>query len=180
MSYDGKNTTDPARSFGSENRICLRPIGWVRSTRTQTRDDDWDSEVSSIELDKQWLGEASIRGLDSFSHLEVVYFFDRVPLDAIERGARRPRNNPDWPEVGIFAQRGKNRPNRIGVSLCRITSVEGLTIRVAGLDAIDATPVLDIKPYLQEFGPRGQVAQPSWATELMANYWFMQSAVTGE
>ena len=79
--------------------------------------------------------------------------------------------HPNWPEVGIFAQRGKNRPNRIGVSRCRLLGVDGLDVRVAGLDAIAGTPVLDVKPYMAEFGPVGETAQPEWATELMRDYY---------
>ena len=86
-------------------------------------------------------------------------------------GARRPRGRADWPEVGIFAQRAKARPNRIGVGTCALLGVEGLTLRVRGLDAIDGTPVLDVKPHVLEMGPRGEVHEPEWMTELMRDYW---------
>ena len=85
--------------------------------------------------------------------------------------ARHPRGNPDWPKVGVFAQRGRNRPNRLGVSVCRILGVDSTRLLVGGLDAIDGTPVLDIKPVLAEFLPRGEVRQPDWSRELMADYW---------
>jgi tRNA (Thr-GGU) A37 N-methylase len=91
--------------------------------------------------------------------------------DTIETGARHPRNRIDWPLVGIFAQRGKNRPNRIGITICRIEKVEGKRLHVRGLDAIDGTPVIDIKPVLREFLPRGDIRQPEWASELMTGYW---------
>jgi tRNA (Thr-GGU) A37 N-methylase len=71
----------------------------------------------------------------------------------------------------VFAQRGKNRPNRIGVSRCRVLGVSGLDVEVEGLDAIDGTPVLDVKPWMDEFAPIGQVRQPQWSTELMAHYY---------
>ncbi|MEZ5144188.1 MAG: TrmO family methyltransferase [Acidimicrobiales bacterium] len=87
------------------------------------------------------------------------------------RVLRRPRGNEAWPEVGIFAQRAKDRPNRIGVTTCRVVAVDGAVLHVVGLDAVDGTPVLDIKPHMVEFGPRGEVHQPSWATELMRGYW---------
>ncbi|BDM74157.1 hypothetical protein HEK616_76440 (plasmid) [Streptomyces nigrescens] len=109
--------------------------------------------------------------MDAFSHLEVVYHFDRVPVEKIETGARHPRGNTDWPQVGIFAQRGKNRPNRLGVSRCRLLSVDGLDLHVQGLDAVDGTPVLDIKPYMAEFGPQGTTSQPGWATDIMRRYY---------
>jgi len=101
----------------------------------------------------------------------VIYVFDRVEAAKIETGARHPRNNVAWPKVGIFAQRGKNRPNRIGTTVCRIDRIEGLRLDVTGLDAIDGTPVLDLKPWVLEFGPRGEVRQPAWMDELMRSYW---------
>ncbi|WP_308164497.1 SAM-dependent methyltransferase [Nonomuraea sediminis] len=115
--------------------------------------------------------EEALFGLDQFSHLEVVYRFHLVSEDKVETGARHPRNNSEWPLVGIFAQRGKNRPNRIGVSRCELVKVDGLDVHVKGLDAIEGTPVLDIKPYMREFGPRGEVRQPAWAVELMREYY---------
>ena len=114
--------------------------------------------------------ERSLKGLESFSHCIVVYVFDRAEWDDSSM-SRHPRGNPDWPEVGIFAQRAKDRPNRLGVTVCRILGVEGTSIRVEGLDAIDGTPVVDIKPWMSEFGTRGEVRQPRWATELMQDYW---------
>jgi tRNA (Thr-GGU) A37 N-methylase len=110
-------------------------------------------------------------GLDAFSHAEVVFQFDQLPESEVVLTARHPRGNPDWPRVGVFAQRGRNRPNRLGVSVCRILAVDGTRLEVAGLDAIDGTPVLDIKPVLAEFLPRGTVVQPEWSRELMAGYW---------
>jgi len=101
----------------------------------------------------------------------VIFHFHGVGEDKVEYGARRPRGRADWPLVGIFAQRGKNRPNRIGLTTCAILKVEGTRLHVRGLDAIDGTPVLDIKPVMREFLPRGEVRQPDWATELMAEYW---------
>lgn len=59
----------------------------------------------------------------------------------------------------------------LGVTVCRILEVRDLTVRVAGLDAIDGTPVVDIKPWMVECGPRGNVLQPAWSTELMKHYW---------
>jgi len=149
----------------------VTPIGTVHSTRTAPEDDHWDAVVSSIELDPSRFTVDALAGLETFSHVEVVYLFDRVDAAKIETGARRPRNNPAWPLVGIFAQRGKNRPNRLGTTICRIDRVEGLLLHVTGLDAVDGTPVLDLKPWVREFGPRGEVRQPEWMTELMAAYW---------
>jgi tRNA-Thr(GGU) m(6)t(6)A37 methyltransferase TsaA len=115
-------------------------------------------------------GDRALQGLTDFSHCIVVYVFDKASWDE-SRIARHPRGNKDWPEVGIFAQRAKDRPNRLGVTVCRILDVDGSTIRLSGLDAIDGTPVVDIKPWMVEFGPRGEVVQPAWSSELMKDYW---------
>jgi tRNA (Thr-GGU) A37 N-methylase len=88
----------------------------------------------------------SLAGLEDYSHAEVLFHFDRVAESAIERGARHPRGNPRWPTVGIFAQRAKDRPKRLGSTIVEILRRDGRALTVAGLDAVDGTPVLDIKP----------------------------------
>ncbi|ARH89559.1 SAM-dependent methyltransferase [Streptomyces lydicus] len=157
-----ENTTD---------EVVLRPVGRVVGGRSEVRDDDWGPVSAVIRLDAAQFGPDALAGLDDFSHLEVVYHFDRVPVEKMETGARHPRGNTDWPLVGIFGQRGKNRPNRLGVSRCRLLRTDGLDVHVQGLDAIDGTPVLDIKPYMAEFGPLGATSQPDWATALMRSYY---------
>ena len=148
----------------------IEPIGFVRNTRSQLIDDDWDSVPARIEL-VDALPPETLEGLEEFSHAEVIYQFHRVADSAIERGARHPRGNPNWPRVGIFAQRAKDRPNRLGPTIVDIKGRQGRVLTVAGLDAIDGTPVLDIKPVMAEFLPRSPVRQPDWSRELMKNYW---------
>src|SRR3954453_5988171 len=101
--------------------FSMRPIGFVRATRTSTTDDFWGGTTATIELAPELPPEA-LAGLAEFSHVEVFYVFDRVAADKVVTGARHPRDNPAWPKVGIFAQRGKNRPNRLGASMARIVS----------------------------------------------------------
>jgi tRNA-Thr(GGU) m(6)t(6)A37 methyltransferase TsaA len=149
---------------------AVRRVGTVASGRTAAIDDDWGGVIATITLEPPF-DATSVAGLDGFSHVEVVFLFDRVDPAAVCNTARHPRGNPEWPEVGIFAQRAKDRPNRIGLSTCELIAVDGASIVVRGLDAIDGTPVLDVKPYMLEFGPRGEVHQPAWAHELMRDYW---------
>jgi tRNA (adenine37-N6)-methyltransferase len=151
--------------------IEVSPIGRVVGGRREPIDDDWGRVEATIALDPGQFTADALLSLDAFSHLEVVFHFHAAAVDEISTGARRPRGRADWPLVGIFAQRGKGRPNRIGVTVCEILAVEGLNVHVRGLDAIDGTPVLDLKPVMQGFLPRGQVREPEWARELMAGYW---------
>lgn len=134
-------------------------------------DDVWGGLVSRIDLDASRFGPGCLEGLDQFTHVEIVFLFHRVDEKSIHTGARHPRGRAEWPKAGIFAQRAKNRPNRIGVTVCRLLRVEPLAIEVEGLDAIDGTPVLDIKPFLREFAPPLITGQPRWATEMMSSYW---------
>jgi tRNA-Thr(GGU) m(6)t(6)A37 methyltransferase TsaA len=151
--------------------ICMEPIGYVRSPRTEPIDDDWGDIESRVELDADRFSSDSLLGLQEFSHVEIIYVFDRVDPGTFELGARRPRGNPAWPEVGVFAQRNKRRPNRIGIGTCELIEIEDLRLTVRGLDAIDGTPVLDIKPYMIEFAARAPIRQPPWSHELMRGYW---------
>lgn len=153
------------------DQVVLQVIGHVRGGRTAVEDDHWAAVEADIELDGGAVEPEATTGLAEFSHLEVVYVFDRVDEAGVCRGSRRPRGRTDWPEVGILAQRAKDRPNRIGVSTCRLLAVDGLHIRVQGLDAVDGTPVLDVKPSMSGFAPRGAQREPPWALELMDDYW---------
>ncbi len=151
--------------------LTITPVAVVRNSVRDPVDDVWGGVASRVELDAARFMPESLAGLEAFSHVEIVFVFDRVADSEIHFGARHPRGRTDWPLTGIFAQRGKARPNRIGVTVCRLLSVDQRAITVEGLDAIDGTPVLDIKPYLREFAPRGEVREPAWASELMSNYW---------
>jgi tRNA (Thr-GGU) A37 N-methylase len=151
--------------------MIMTPIGIVRGGRAKPIDDEWGASRARIELDAAVFGPEALAGLADFSHVEVIFVFDRVPEAAIERGARRPRGRAEWPLVGIFAQRGKARPNRIGLCACRVIAVYGLILEVEGLDAIDGTPVLDLKPVMTGFLPRGEIREPDWARAIMSRYW---------
>jgi len=151
--------------------FTLSPIGQVDGGRAEAIDDDWGASRAVIRLDPARFTAEALLGLDAFSHAEVIFLFDQVQESDITTSARHPRGNRDWPRVGIFAQRGKNRPNRLGITVCRIIAVDGLALTVEGLDAIDGTPVLDIKPVMAGFLPRGDVREPDWARAIMADYW---------
>lgn len=148
----------------------INPIAYVQSTRKVVEDDFWGGLESRIVITDA-IEPSALDGTEEFSHAEIIFVFHQVASEKIVCGARHPRNNPAWPKVGIYAQRGKNRPNRIGSTIARIVRREGRTLVVAELDAVDGTPVLDIKPVMAEFLPRTEVRQPAWSRELMRDYW---------
>jgi tRNA (Thr-GGU) A37 N-methylase len=164
------NEADIAEAEGTGVKAEVEAIGYVEGLRPHPEDDHWGGEEACITLTERF-GPDALQGLSDFSHAEVLFLFHQVDPAQVVYGARHPRSNPNWPEVGIFAQRPKMRPNRIGSTICRIVRVDGVKLYVAELDAIDGTPVLDIKPVMAEFLPREDVRQPAWSHELMAHYW---------
>ena len=150
--------------------ITLKPIGYVQNNRLELGDDNWGDVVSEIRLEDSF-PEESLKGIETFSHAEVIYYFDQAADEVDVPMSRHPRGNQDWPEIGIFAQRNKDRPNHIGLTAVVILKHEGRSLFVKGLDAVNGTPVVDIKPVFTEFLPRGTVRQPGWSHELMKNYW---------
>jgi tRNA-Thr(GGU) m(6)t(6)A37 methyltransferase TsaA len=150
-------------------QITLQSIGSIHNSRTAIADDDWGEIISEITLDPN-IPSGAFAGIEAFSHLEILFYFDKVD-DATVVFSGRPRGNPDYPSVGIFSQRKKDRPNKIGLCTVQLLEHNGRAIKVKGLDAIDGTPVLDIKPVFREFQPRIEIIQPEWVSDLMQNYW---------
>ncbi len=152
--------------------ILLKPIATVINTRTKPIDDNWAEIISEIELLEDIPSEA-FNNIEDFSHLEIIFYFDKVDeADIVFAG--RPRGNPAYPVTGIFAQRKKDRPNRIGLCTVELIEHAGRKIKVKNLDAIDRTMVIDIKPVFKEFEPAGEIRQPAWTGDLMKNYWHMK------
>jgi len=151
--------------------VTMKSIGFVRGGRMEATKDGWGRNRSRLELREDIFSPGCLQGLEAHSHIEVVFYFHLNADETTEYGARRPRGRSDWPTVGIFAQHGRMRPNRIGVSVCRLLSVVDLMVQVEGLDAVDGTPILDVKPVWSGYLPRGSIREPQWAKELMAAYW---------
>ncbi|MDB1087366.1 SAM-dependent methyltransferase [Streptomyces sp. ACA25] len=147
------------------------PVAHVVGGREDPTDDYWGGARAIIRIDHERFGEGSVVGLEDFSHLEVVFRFHLTDPTDLHAEPRHPRNNPAWPAGGIFAHRNMRRVNWLGVSRCRLVKVDGLDLHVEELDAVDGTPVLDIKPWFAEMGPRGEVRQPAWPTEMLTHYY---------
>lgn len=149
--------------------VTFTSIATVKNTRTTPIDDNWSAIISEIELAEHIPTEA-FDNIDTFSHLEIIFYFDKVnPSDIVFSG--HPRGNLDYPIVGIFGQRKKDRPNRLGLCTVELLERNGRTIKVKNLDAIDGTPILDIKPVFKEFQSEDEIIQPIWVADLMKNYW---------
>jgi len=149
--------------------VELKPIAWVSNNRRDLRDDDWGDVVSVITL-RQDLSPDLLLGLDSFSHVEVIFVFDQIDPQKKMPDARHPRNNSHYPKLGLLAQRSAHHPNPIGLTAAKIIKLDGRELTVQGLDAVNGTPVLDLKPVFKEFQVENPI-QPPWVSELLKDYW---------
>jgi len=147
----------------------VRPIAYIRNERSEALDDNWDEIVSTFEL-AQDVPEEALRGLEEFSHVEIVFFADWAEDVPPGPWHRHPRGNAQWPDIGVFAQRNKDRPNRLLLSTVEIDELSERSFTVRGLDGIDGTPVLDIKPVFRWSVPKGELRVAPWSEELGENY----------
>jgi tRNA (adenine37-N6)-methyltransferase len=148
--------------------LSLEPIGTVHSPISEGVDENWGPVIAEIRLAEQFAD--GLQGLEQFSHLLVIFWMHRSSFDPATDLLRRPRGRADMPLLGIFAQRAKHRPNPIAVTAVDLLGVSASTLRVRGLDAIDGSPVLDIKPYVPAFDRVADAAVPEWIERLMQGY----------
>ncbi|MBY0277683.1 tRNA (N6-threonylcarbamoyladenosine(37)-N6)-methyltransferase TrmO [Candidatus Binatia bacterium] len=151
---------------GSEH--VLKAIGVVRSPVLDPVDEGWGTIESHIVVEPEL--RAGLRGLEEFSHVLVVALLHGARFEAERHLVRRPRGLAEMPEIGIFAQRAKDRPNPIGITVCPIVRVDDVGVTVTGLDAIDGTPILDLKPYFPVFDTAPNARTPEWVDRLMLGY----------
>jgi tRNA-Thr(GGU) m(6)t(6)A37 methyltransferase TsaA len=144
-------------------------VAYIRNERSEALDDNWDDVASTVELAADVPSDA-LKGLSEFSHVEIIFFADWAEDVPPAPWHRHPRGNENWPDVGVFAQRNKDRPNRILLTTVELEEVGERFLRVRGLDGIDGTPVLDIKPVFRWSVPRGELRVATWSEELGENY----------
>lgn len=150
--------------------FTIEPIAYVKNSRTTVEDDNWGGLISEIIISDK-ISDQSIKGIEEFSHLEIIFYFHLVDLSTIEISSSHPREYAKFPKVGIFSQRKKARPNLLGTTIVKLLKAEKRKLTVEGLDAVNDTPVIDIKPVIKEFLPVDKIIQPEWSAELMKNYW---------
>jgi tRNA-Thr(GGU) m(6)t(6)A37 methyltransferase TsaA len=144
--------------------IVLKPIGIVRSEVKEHKRGGWQDVTSEIVIDEEWTQH--LDGLDEFSHIMVVFWMHRVPRENRPPTRIHPRGRDDLPLVGLFATRAPYRPNPIGVSVVKLLHRHENILEVAGLDAIDGTPVLDIKSYMTPVDKPEDIRMPDWVSKI--------------
>ncbi len=143
-------------------------IGVVYNNVKDPTDEGWGQVTSEVVLDETF--SDGLEGIEQFSHLLILFWMHRAAEAEPLRMRRRPQGRADMPEVGLFAQRARHRPNPIGVTAVRLLRRDKNRLFVEGLDAINGTPILDVKPYVPAFDAVEAARVPAWMTRLMERY----------
>lgn len=147
----------------TKSPMALKPIATVRNDVTELRRRDWSRVVSDIAVDAAYA--EALDGLEGFSHIVVLYWMHRSPVGRGVPNRTHPQMRPDLPLVGVFATRSPVRPNPLGMTVVKLLERKANVIRVMGLDAVDGTPVVDIKPYLPDESA-AEARVPDWIGKL--------------
>ncbi len=142
-------------------------IGEVKSPVTEAVDMNWGEVISEIVLKPEYA--PGLLGLGDFSHAMILTSLHEARYDPDVHLRRHPQERQDMPLLGIFAQRARHRPNRIGVTACEIVEVTETSVKVRALDAIDGTPVIDVKPYVPVYDKKDATI-PEWMEKMMKDY----------
>jgi tRNA (adenine37-N6)-methyltransferase len=148
--------------------IKLQPIGIIRSPVTKMSQGNWGQVQAEIHLNDEYV--QGIKGLEEFSHVVVVFYMHQATFVSSEHLIRRPRAQANQPEIGVFAQRTKYRPNPIGITTVKLLGIDHNVLTVLALDALDSTPVLDLKPYMPAFDRVESARLPAWVVEFEKGY----------
>jgi tRNA-Thr(GGU) m(6)t(6)A37 methyltransferase TsaA len=166
--------------YRQEGGIVLRLVGVVKSPLAEPSlvhergDLAWKTRVGRAAeehavVSEIWVEEALtgiLDGIEEFSHILVLYWADRVPDEGRSILKAHPMGRKDLPLVGIFATCSPARPNPICGIVVRLLERTGNLLKVQGLDAIDGSPVVDIKPYNPSYYPVGEVRIPRWLEQI--------------
>lgn len=145
--------------------ITLKPVAYVKSAYTEIWDREWREIISEIHVEPQLVG--GLQGIEEYSHLQIIFYLHKSPPFNPETDLQRhPRDRQDLPKRGIFAMRTNYRPNSIALTTVRLLRAENAILTVQGLDALDGTPVLDIKPYVPRIDEAENVCIPEWLAGL--------------
>jgi len=144
--------------------IKLKPIGVVHNEIKQTGYHDCKEIVSKIEVDAKWA--ELLDGIEEFSHIIVLFWMHRVSPNSEPPAKVHPKGRADLPLVGLFATRAPHRPNSIGLTIVKLLKRNGNVLTVQGMDAIDGTPIIDIKSYMITNIARKDIRMPEWVAKL--------------
>jgi len=178
MNQSQKSSTGPDSQI-----IQLNPVGVIRN---QSKDPSWGGTLSKLgwrERASRMKGQSGsvselvidasldgiLDGIEDFSHIMVLYWAHLAPEERRSVRKVHPMGNKDFPLVGVFATHSPIRPNSILITVVRLIERRGNVLRVTGLDALDGSPILDIKPY-QPYQEPKDIMVPDWMKKIHGEF----------
>ena len=152
--------------FSELPEINLKALGVVRSEIKEPTRQKSPKNVAEIIIDAN-LTEA-LDNLEEFSHIIILYWIHKSPHQAPKKV--HPKGNPSREAMGVFATRSPDRPNPIGKTTVKLLERKDNVLKVQGMDAIDGTPVLDIKPYIPGYDSVDNAKAPKWMIKRKAKH----------
>ena len=143
--------------------INLTPIGLVKNNIIEPKRDNWGTVVSEIIINEDL--KEGLSKIEEFSHIIVVFWMHKLSPSQRSVIKVHPKGNQNLPLVGVFATHSPARPNPIGITTAKVLEIHDNVIKVTGLDAMDGTPVLDIKPYIPDHYSASEIKTPDWITK---------------
>lgn len=145
-----------------------KSIGIVKSPVKEGVDKGWGEVISELHINEQFAD--GLNAIDSLSHIIVVFEMHKSTWNPRTDLVRRPQGRADMPLIGIFAQRAKHRPNPIGIAVVQLLGAKRSVLKIKGLDAIDGTPILDLKPYFPRYDRVAEATTPEWVDRIITGY----------
>ncbi len=142
--------------------IKIKPLGKAKNSVVKPMLPGWKNVVSEIVIDKKYA--KGLDGTEDYSHIMVVYWMDKEKECHLKH---HPQARSDVPYVGIFACRCPQRPNRIAISTVELVGRKDNVLKVKGLDIVNGTPILDIKPYTPAYDRVVKAKVPNWVNRLV-------------
>jgi len=184
LSEDNNAHSEEQSGFRTPIKMTLRPVGIIKNRVEEpflvAGDEglemrgEFDSTMDHVREVRQAISEIVIDerlvdildGIEEYSHLVILYWAHKVPEEGRSLTRVHPMGRRDIPEVGIFSTCSPARPNPVLMTVVRLCGRRGNVLEVAGVDAVDLSPVVDIKPYVKESFPKERVRVPDWMERL--------------
>ena len=147
--------------MNEQSFVSFSPIGVVANAGDDVNRQDWSRVRSEVRLHLEFAD--ALLGLADYSHVIVIGYLDQIPAELRERTQVYPSGDSRLPLQGALALRGGARPNPLSFTVCRWLEIEAATLRLEGLDLVDGTPVLDVKPYIAFYDSEPKATLPKWA-----------------
>ncbi|WOF16443.1 tRNA (N6-threonylcarbamoyladenosine(37)-N6)-methyltransferase TrmO [Methanoplanus sp. FWC-SCC4] len=188
MNFNGTSQSEDKSNSATETNITLNPIGIIRNNTTKPVlfadekglriNGDNKAAIENFHEVHEGISEIVIKdelselleGIEDYSHLIIIYWGHGITKEGRSLKRVHPMGMQKNPLTGVYSTCSPARPNPVLMTVVRLQKREGNVLTVSGLDAIDKSPVIDIKPYVSKFYPQDDIKIPNWMQKIIEEY----------